>query len=221
MKTSFQRKINYSKVFHCRRAEDFHRWWSLLLYFCCSCRPAFSHFICVAGHSYFLPCRVWCYFLCVHFFFLFFALFVGHFSCRQLWTGRAALSPFPPTSWCPCFVCRPLSSAKTLGWDSFSDFLTSIYPSRSWRLSRTLSLLLANCQFDRNRLQFGGTVLLSFLVWRPVFFFLFFFSILRCKSELKALIVLSYYLIPTFALNKTLNLHSSFVSTVKPLQQLK
>jgi len=71
MKTSFQRKINYSKVFHCRRAEDFHRWWSLLLYFCCSCRPAFSHFICVAGHSYFLPCRVWCYFLCVHFFFIF------------------------------------------------------------------------------------------------------------------------------------------------------
>jgi len=32
---------------------------------------------------------------------------------------------------------------------------------------------------------------------------------------------LSYYLIPTFALNKTLNLHSGFVSTVKPLQQLK
>jgi len=32
MKTSFQRKINYSKVFHCGRAEDFHRRCC-----CCSC----------------------------------------------------------------------------------------------------------------------------------------------------------------------------------------
>lgn len=105
MKTSFQRWINYSKVCHCCRAQDFHhpcRFLSFFIYLfsfflffllmllCCSCRTAFSHFICVVpGHSYFftLPSRR-------HFLYIFFCIVWWAFQL-QATLDLDRISPLP------------------------------------------------------------------------------------------------------------------------------
>jgi len=164
MKTSFQRKINYSKVFHCGRAEDFHRRCC-----CCSCC---IFVVLVVEHFrilFVLPAI-----LIFHlsesgstFYIFFIFLFLLH--CRPGISvagnsGRATppFNPFRPLPGVLVLFAGRFQVRKTLGWDSFTDFLTSLV------LGGYRALFSAGCQFDRNGLQFGATVLLSSFAEGPV-----------------------------------------------------